>query len=209
MTTTHKVNEQPLDALIPAPIGPWRKLAVSVLLIALAVDATIANHSGIFYPRPFAGTSFNTGGVMVLDTERDAVGAFVGIPNVSSRDLRITNVTLDAPGAELVDVVYVSERRGAAYQPLPAALPVETELSADQGIWVFFRPTTCDDPTESWGFAEVTFDFGEGSFPPLPVTHRVEDEVWSDSGGTTSIEVGNGTFVDGDGPLSLACEVLR
>lgn len=207
-TTQPKLTDQPLDALIPAPIGPWRKLVVSVVLIALAIGATVANHSGILYPRPFAGISFNTGGAMILDTERDAVGVFVGIPNRSNRDLRITNVTLDAPGAELIGVTYVGRRRGAEHQPIPAAVPVEEEFGDRQGIWVFFRPTTCEDPTEAWGFAEVTFDFGEGSFPPISTTHRVEDELWSNNGGSTTIEV-HGTLVDGDGPLSLACEVLR
>ncbi len=213
------LTDQPLDALIPPPLGPWRKLAASVLLISLAIGVTSANLTGLLYPRPFVGSSFNTGGPMVLDIERNAIGAYVEVPNLSSRDLRITNVTFDAPGAELVDVVFTSDYdrdvlRGIETQPLPVMIPTNDGLGdVNGGIWVFFRPTTCDNPVGDangqWGFAAVTFDFGDGAFPPLSATHVVGDEVWSDNGGTTTVRLPSGEFVSGDGPLSLACEVLR
>ena len=205
------LTDQPLDALIPAPMSMGRKFVISVILVVVAIAFTTANVTGLLVPRPFDGVSFSTGGAMILDTERNAVGAFVAIPNNSNRDVRLTSVDFDAPGAELVDVVYTPDfdRRSLDGTDLPATISTEDTPGIDGGIWVLFRPTTCEDPTGSWGFANVTFDFGDGAFPPVSATERVEDEVWSEGQSFIQVERADGTFVEGHGPLSLACEVLR
>lgn len=210
----HTLADQPLDVLIPRPLGPGLRLVVSIVLIAIAIGVSIANNQGLLYPRPFAGGSFNTGGAMIYDADREAVGAFVSIPNYSARDVRLIDVTFDAPGAELVGVTYVDDfDRTLTGGPLPVTIPENESAGLDGGIWVFFRPTTCEDPVGDadgrWGHVHATFDFGDGAFPPITTTHVVDDEVWATYEQRASVQLPGIEFIEGDGPLSLACEVLR
>lgn len=199
-----------LDVLIPPPLRPLRKLATSVVLLALAAAFTYSNVEGLIYPRPFADSSWSTGIHLVADPEQGMVAAFVGVPNGSGRDVRLTGIVFDAPGAELIDVVFVDS---VGDPPTSGtALPATIEGGdRDGGVWIWFKPTSCVDPGEGWGFAEATFDFGARAFPPLSRTHRISsDPVRKYSDGSTSIRVlGTNEFIQGSGPLAIACEVLQ
>jgi len=220
-----------LDQLIPPPMSWVPKLLVSGGLIALAVAAAFLNIGGYLIPAPFKNISFSSGTPLIVDTDRGLIGAQVMIPNNSRRDVRVVEVRLDSPGAELVDaslIIEPDDRSQATgdtrevvasaaefFYPLGAALRLPTFIGAGETAFliVWFQPLECVDRAGPWGFAEVTFDFGEGSFPPLSKTQRVDsDPIWDGEEALTVVDDDHflgGSDPSGSGPLALACEVLK
>ncbi len=206
-TPTQDGLQTQLDALIPPPTSAGKKLVLSVSLLALAATFAWANISGYLIPRPFDNSSWSSDRPFLVDGERGAVGAYVWLPNYSGRDVRITDVSFDAPGAELVHVDLVHEDTTAidAGEPLPAILERDNN---DTALRVWFKPTSCVDGDAPWGVVTVTMDFGDGALPPFSRTVRIgEDPVWDESN-TPTAKVGD-RYVNGAGPLALACEVLQ
>ena len=220
-----------LDQLIPPPMSSAPKLLVGGGLIALAVAVTFLNIGGYLIPAPFKNINFSSAGPLIIDTDRGVIGARVMIPNNSRRDVRVVKVSLDSPGAELVDASLIFEpdepnqaaggtREVVAsaaefFYPLGAAVRLPTFIGAGETAYLllWFRPLECVDGDGPWGFVEVRFDFGEGSFPPFAKTQRVaSDPIWDGEEALTVVVDDHflgGSDPSGSGPLALACEVLR
>lgn len=199
-----------LDQLIPPPLAPGRKLVVGAALLALTVAFTILNIGGYLLPRPFGGSSFGSSGHLTVDRARGLVATPVMIPNNSRRTVRVVEVTLDAPGAELVDVelgdVPVSVGTGAYDTTL--ALPASIGAGQQAFLILWFRPLDCEDRVPPWGIVSATFDFGDDAFPPFARTVLVDqDPIW-DGEEPFSARIGD-QFLDGTGPLAVACQALR
>ncbi len=224
-----------LDQLIPPPMPAGRKLAVGTGLVLLAAGLTYLNAGGYLWPRPTAGTSYSSGQILEIDAERGMTVARVMLPNNSQRAIRITDVTLDAPGAALVEVrVLVEpapETRGdgddtgtAIATPVDgseldsaSALPVTIPAGATAFLALWFDPLDCSTPPEedrwsgadaTWGVADARLDFGAGSFPPLSRWLRLDQDPIGEQGQPSSILVGD-ELVTGGHPLDVACEVTR
>jgi hypothetical protein len=217
--------QRQLDQLMPPPLSAQRKLVVGTALLLLAIGFTVLNYGGYLIPRPFDSASFSSGTDLVVDHDLGLVAARVMIPNFSRRTVRVTAIDLDAPGAELVraevvietDVSEVENADGstesaATLWPSPLETPLELPASIGPGqrafLVLWFRPTRCTDGAAPWGFAEPTFDFGEGAFPPISRTIRIdEDPIWENE--EFFGVLGAGEWISSTGPLAAACEVLR
>ncbi len=227
--------EDRLNELIPPSVGPLRTLLVSAPLVGVAIAIAVLTIGGYVYPRPTFGGSFNSGSYLEVDENRDAVSATVMLPNYRSRDVRITDITFDAPGAELVDVGAYLEppfessssdgdlesspatpmlTRDEATRPLPLVVPAGRTAM----LVVWFRPIDCIDQPGPWGVVDARVDFGEGAFPPFSNTvHLAQDPVavvdpdaTADNGGdTVMLREADGSFTVVSGPLAGACEALR
>jgi len=223
-----------LDQLIPPPMSWAPKLLVGGGLITLAVAVTFLNIGGYLIPAPFKNVNFSSAGPLIVDSDRGLIGARVMIPNNSRRDVRVVEVSLDSPGAELVEASLIFEPDdrnqavgdslevvalpGADFYPTGVARVVPSSIGAGETAFLllWFRPSECVDRDGPWGFAEVTFDFGEGAFPPFAKTQRVDsDPVW-DGDEALTVVVDDEFLAGSDlpdlpaaGPLALACEVLR
>ena len=231
--------EDRLDELIPRPAGPVKTFAVSVAVVGLAIVATVLTIGGYLYPRPTFGSSFGSGSDLEVDRARDAVSATVILPNSGNRAVRITDISFDGPGAELVEVGVILE---APYQtqsqaepvieefttqstvPLPrigrgaAPLPVVVPPDRIATIVVWFRPIECVDQPGPWGNVDATIDFGADAFPPFSNTISLsQDPIASVDPDAASINGGDvlmmrdvdGSVTEISGPLAGACEALR
>jgi hypothetical protein len=226
VTHDRQLSEQ-LDQLIPPPLPRAKKLLVGAVVLALAASVTVLNIGGYLVPAPFKGASFGSTSYLEVDAARGLVAARVMIPNYSERTVRVTAVTLEAPGAELVDAEVVIEADDAGLTGADGSFAAEVEtdpsylgshdrlaLPASIGagqrafLVLWFRPVSCLDAGVPWGIAEATVDFGEGAFPPFSNTVRIdEDPIWED-GEPVQALIGN-EFISGTGPLALACEALQ
>jgi len=210
-----------LDQLIPPPLALGRKLVVGTALLALAVAFAILNIGGYLLPQPFESSSFGSSGHLTVDRARGLVAIPVMIPNNSRRTVRVVAVTLDAPGAELVDVELGIEADGEVIEQGDVRVSVGTDaydttlaLPASIGagqhafLILWFRPLDCEDSVPPWGIASATFDFGEDAFPPFARTVLVDqDPIWEGEE-PFSARIGD-QFLDGTGPLAVACQALR
>lgn len=217
--------QRQLDQLIPPPTGPGRKLAVGIALVALATCLSGLNLGGYLYPRPTIGSSFSSDMLLDADPGRGLAAAQVMLPNNSSRAVRITDVALDGPGAQLVTASVIVEEEpdtdtGSARGPattipldgshLAGAQPLPVTVDPDRTAWLvlWFRPIDCVDLPGPWGIAEVTVDFGAGAIPPFGRTIRIDqDPIRVDEEGAAILA--GGEVVTADGPLAAACEALR
>ena len=95
---------QQLDQLIPPSTGSGLRLLVSTLVVAAAIGFLVLNIGGYLYPRPTFGASFGGNTLLQGDRDRGLVAAEIALPNYSQRSIRVTDVILEAPGAELVEV---------------------------------------------------------------------------------------------------------
>ncbi|MCP4965576.1 MAG: hypothetical protein GY926_10095 [bacterium] len=200
--------ERQLDQLIPPPLSRPSKLLVGSLLLLLAGVIAYLNLGGYIVPQPFNGISFGSSSQMALDESRGLVSATVLIPNNSDRTLRVTSVTLDAPGAELVDVQILREGEHVGRDPDSGQLPVVLRPGDGARLVLWVRPLSCKDVAPPWGVASATFDFGDGAFPPFASTIRIEDDPIWEEGDQPAVRIAD-EFLQGTGPLSLFCEVLR
>lgn len=231
--------EDRLDELIPRPAGPFKTLAVSVTVLGVAIAVSVLMIGGYLYPRPTFGSSFSSGSNLEVDRARDAVSATVIFPNYSNRAVRITEISFDGPGAELVDVGVILEppydtrsqavpvieehtaeaadpstRNGRGAAPLPVMVPPDRTAT----IVVWFRPTECVDQPGPWGTVYAEIDFGADAFPPFSNTISLTQDpialVDSDAtsvNGSDGLMLRNvdGSFTEVSGPLVGACEALR
>lgn len=231
--------EERLDELIPRPAGPFTTLAVSLAVVGLAAVVAVLTIGGYLYPRPTFGSSFGSGSHLEVDQERDAVSATVMLPNDGNRAVRITEISFEGPGAELVDVGVILEppfdtqsqgepvieeyateaavpptRSGRGSVPLPVMVPPDQTAT----IVVWFRPTECVDQPGPWGFVDATIDFGADAFPPFsntislsqdPIASVDPDATSVNSGDVVMLRNADGSFVEVSGPLAGACEALR
>lgn len=120
-----------LDLLIPPSAPSWRRVLLGGALVAAAVGFTALNIGGWVYPRPIDGGSFSSDAVLVADRDRGLVAAQVLFPNYRQRDVRVTSVTLDGPGARLVDVGLLVEPEIADSDAVDAAVDQGTEQQAE------------------------------------------------------------------------------
>lgn len=231
--------EDRLDELIPRPAGPFKTFAVSVTVVGVAIAVTVLTIGGYLYPRPTFGSSSGSGSDLEVDQARDAVSATVILPNFSNRAVRITGISFDGAGAELVDVgvildpPYDTQSQGEPVieeytteenVPLPrnergaAPLPVMVPPDRTATIVVWFRPTECVDQPGPWGTVDATIDFGADAFPPFSNTISLtQDPIASVDPDATSVNGGDvlmlrnvdGSFIEVSGPLAGACEALR
>jgi hypothetical protein len=217
-----------LDQLIPASQPSFLRLLVSVAIVGMAVAFAALNLGGWFYPRPTALVSYSSGGPMWTDPDRELVAAQVHLPNRSRRDLRVTDIGFDAPGARLVAVdIYLpppndgDEIDGVATDSGDTAwpwrrsidervtLPVTVPSRRDAWLIVWFEPETCQDAHGTWGVVEATLDFGQGAFPPISRTLALADDPVFDTFDDTATVVAGDDVVSADGPLAAACEAIR
>ena len=219
------VGSTSLDALVPPPMGTIRRLAVGALLVVIASALAIGHAGGWFVPRPTDGSSFGSDSALRVDRGRGVVAARVLFPNGSRRTVRVTSVSLDAPGARLVSVeatrpsslgtdgapggrAEVTTRSGTGTPP-SRALPVRIPPGQQVELILWLRPERCEAVEAPWGIAAATVDFGPGAVPP--VSRRVvleQDPIWT-GGVARAASAGGSTDEVGRGPLALACEVLR
>jgi len=229
----------PLDELIPPSRPSARRLAVSALLVVGAAIFTFLNVEGWLYPRPTAGGSGTSSSLLRADVDRGLVEAIVLVPNYSGRDVRITDVGLDAPGARLVEVrLLLHEPTGDALveaedQPnegsatVEAGVPIEEEWAKRDAapllpvvipagrradLLLRFEPIECGAVEAPWGEVRVTVDFGDGAFPPFARTIEIDDAIYdgNDSGEIpVAVLAESGELIEADGPLVAACEALR
>jgi hypothetical protein len=210
--------EARLDELIPRPAGPFKTLAVGVTVVGVAIAVTVLTIGGHLYPRPTFGSSFGSGSHLEVDQARNAVSATVILPNDGNRAVRITDISFDGLGAELVDVAVMVEppdqtqsdaapvieeqtaevavpltrgRLGAA--PLPVMVPPDRTAT----IVVWFRPTECVDQPGPWGTVDATIDFGADAFPPFSNTISLAQDP------IASVDDPNSTAVNGGDVLML------
>ena len=217
-----------LDQLIPASEPSLRRLLVSMAIIGLAVAITTLNLGGWFTPRPTALGTYSSGGSLWTDPDRELVAGQVLLPNWSRRDLRITDIALDAPGADLVAVdVYLpppadldgseEEATDAEAEAWPwrrstderVPLPVTVPAGGEAWVIVWFEPETCEDTPGTWGVVEVTLDFGDGAFPPFARTIALTDDPIFDALDDNASVLAGDQIVSADGPLAAACEAIR
>lgn len=220
--------DQRLDQLIPASQPSFRRLLVSVAIIGAAAALTALNVGGWFYPRPTALGSYSSGGPLWTDPDRDLVAGQVLLPNWSRRDLRVTDIGFDAPGARLVAVdIYlpppddsdgidgVATDSGDGAWPWRRSidervtLPVTVPAGRDAWLIVWFEPETCEDARGTWGVVEATLDFGQGAFPPISRTLALTDDPLFDTFDDTATVIAGDDVVSAEGPLAAACEAIR
>lgn len=231
--------EDRLDELIPRPAGPFKTLAVSVTVVGVAIAVTVLTIGGYLYPRPTFGSSSGSGSNLEVDQARDAVSATVILPNFSHRAVRITGISFDGAGAELVDVgvildppydtqsqgepvieEYTTEaavplpRNGHGAAPLPVTVPPDRTVT----IVVWFRPTECVDQPGPWGTVDATIDFGADAFPWFsntisltqdPIALVDPDATSANGGDVLMLRNVDGSVTEISGPLAGACEALR
>lgn len=229
--------EQRLDQLIPAPAGPGKKLLWGTTIVSLALAATILNVSGALYPKPTFGGSYSSGYSLEVNKAEQWVTAKVTMPNFSQRSVRITDIELDAPGATLVDFGVILEpavEGSLVNEGDESSVAVATEVGpdvlvnlpltvkpGDTAVLVLrFRPDDCGkavDPTGAWGFARATLDFGDGAFPPISRTLRIDqDSIVQNNEQLTFVKpdgeiiniLADGTMIE-VGVLTGACEALQ
>ena len=240
LTAEEQDLEQQLDQLIPPPLGHGKRFLWGAAVVALALVASVLNATGRIYPRPTYGGSSSSGYWLEVNRSEQWVTAKVVMPNDGARSVRITEIGLDAPGATLVgsgvivdpvdeDVVQGVFDEGVVEETVPAdmyspepvsILPVTIKPGETAILVLRFRPDDCAtvvDPVGAWGIAEVKLDFGDGAFPPLSNTVRVDqDPIMYDGEPLTFLEpdgeiiniLPDGTAVD-VGVLTGACEALR
>lgn len=235
--TDREIDEY-LDQLIPPTPSPGRRLLVSATIVGCAAVATVLAIGGYLYPRPTFGGVFESNGFLEADPSLDAVSATVMMPNFGQRTVRITEIDVDAPGADLVAVGVILEpntsssasndsdsgQEAAGVEPFEARSEQVSPLpiSVAPGQWarlvVWFRPTTCEDQPGPWGIVQPTVDFGAGAFPPFANTFDldqdpiaiVDPDATEDNGGElVSLMSADGSFSTWSGPLAAACEALR
>ncbi len=161
------------------------------------------------------------------------------MPNNGNRAVRITDISFDGPGAELVEVgvilqppyetrsqsePVIEEQRTEATIPLSpnglgaAPLPVIVPPDRTTTIVVWFRPTECVDQPGPWGTVDATIDFGADAFPPFsntisltqhPIAFVDPDATPANGGDTLMLRDVDGSFTEVSGPLAGACEALR
>lgn len=216
-----------LDELIP-PSGPsGRRLLLSALVVGSAVGITVASIGGWLYPRPTTGGTFSSNSLLFADRERGVVATEIFLPNYSQRAVRVTAITVDAPGARIVETAILLDEEQPAVddrtrETVEAAEPFEVSTIHDGAepvpVWipagrharivVWFEPLDCDDRPAPWGIAEVTVDFGDGAFPPIGRTIRLDQDPIRDDDGPYDVLVAD-ELVTAAGPLAAACEALR
>ncbi len=231
--------EDRLDELIPRSAGPIKTLTTSATVVGVAIAATVLAIGGYLYPRPTFGSSFSSRSHLEVDQARDAVSATVILPNYGNRAVRITDISFDGAGAELVEVgvileppyetqsqsePVIEERTTQATIPLApnglgaAPLPVIVPPDRTATIVVWFRPTECVDQPGPWGTVDATIDFGADAFPPFSNTISLTqdriafvdpDATLANGGDTLMLRNVDGSFADVSGPLAGACEALR
>ncbi len=193
-----------LDQLIPPPMSEGRKLLAGTSLVVLAAGFTFLNFGGYLWPRPTAGTSYSSGRLLEADGERGVTVARVMLPNNSGRAIRITDVALDAPGAELVEVRVLIEppldRRGGT----PAR--EDRGYSAGEAGGVDTSAATPVDESEldTAAALPVTVQPGETAFlalwfDPLDCSNAPEADRWEGEGRTWGVadvrlDFGDGAF---------------
>ena len=182
--------DERLDQLIPPSTHPVKALSISMAVVGIAVVLTVLTITGRLFPRPAFGASFSSSSYLEVDTERNAMLTTIMLPNSGARSVRITDIELDAPGADLVDVGVMLEplsfsvdsssvdsNSGAtpwtpvAERALPLPVTVAPGQWAELVVW--FRPTECEDHSGPWGIARTTVDFGDEAFPPFSHTFTI------------------------------------
>lgn len=207
--------EERLDELIPRPAPMWRRALGGGLLIGAIACVSLLWLNGYLVPRPFADTDFggsstfwDVGDLASVELTQSPGSQLSGADqapvlmmrrtfrNLSSRTVRLTDISIDAFGVELLQskarvqpppdpgdcetsadgtttVCSVSENAG--YDPRVAPpdaqlLPLLIEPDVEVDFYVWLRPYGCPNPppiTYPWGDVTMTFDFGEGAFPPV------------------------------------------
>ena len=203
-----------LDELIPPPMSRAKKFLVALLLVGGPIGFFWLQGAGYFSPDPLMGVS-QSAPQLIADTQSGLVGAKFVVANTSGRDVRLKSVALDAPGAEVAHVDLVTRRPDGTFSSarIPQFVPAGSDGFDLQAV-VWFRPTSCVDEPGPWGFVEATFDFGEGSFPPIAKTLLIGDgPIWTgepdSSSATFNVFVDGTRGVSGDGPLATACEAVQ
>ncbi len=199
------IDEQ-LDQLIPPTPSIFKRFAWGISIAAAAVVVSILVISGRVFPNPIAGAGWSSGAAPVAQIDEQILTAVVDMPNLSSRDIRITDISLDAPGVEMVGVgiqieprldgpdangnqsvtieemteIIVDENRNDWTGEPNLPLPVTLEPDRWANIYVQFRISDCTnplDPDGDWGIATATVDFGEGAFPPVSRSIALPDPL--------------------------------
>lgn len=232
-----------LDQLIPPTPSIAKRFLAGLSILLLAIVAAFLIGSGRLHPRPTSGVSWSSGFPLALDEDDGVFIGLVDMPNNSSRTVRITEITLDAPGASLVDVgvriepaslgadsstgpteeeampdVVNAERNDLTGEP-NQPLPIEIGPGEWANLFLRIRPDSCTnivDPVGDWGIASVTVDFGDGAFPPVSRTIRLDPDPIVDEGAPASFVEFVGpdgfdtNFISAEaGVLTTACEALR
>jgi len=216
-----------LDQLLPRPLSPLRRWVIGAGLFSIVLVGGILWLAGYVIPRPFATASFGSSRHIIIDPDGQFATASVSFGNFSNRTVRLTAVDLEATGLRLVasrasvvppgiyepkncnqlsDSTTVCEAEASGSQPIQMddadTLPVA--ISPEYRVELFLRfelsdPTQeCPKVQELWGSIAATFDFGDGSFPPLVRTlaleERLSDDFSSVSISTAGAELRNDDF---------------
>ncbi len=221
--------EELLDQLIPRPGPPWRRFALGITLTATVVAAGLSWSTGLVAPNPTARISYGGSQPLTYVAERNAVAVSLHMPNRSRRDIRLTGITLDAPGVRLVEVGATLDPVASAseedcttqggrtecvsqatlvdpadYGPWPrsvSSLPFTVPAGQDLRLHLLVDPTSCQGPDMlPWGQIDATFDFGDGAFPGWSRTIRLQNPLAAtDNDLTLADGTGNQVYPPTDG----------
>ena len=193
------------------------------------VAAGLSWSMGLVAPNPTARISYSGGQQLTYVAERNAVAVSLHLPNRSRRDIRLTGITLDAPGVRLIeagatldpvtpageeDCTTQGGRTDCVSQAIPvdpddygpwprsvSGLPFTVPAGRDLRLHLLVDPTSCQGPDAlPWGQIDATFDFGDGGFPGWSRTIRLQNPLAAtDNDLTLSDGSGNQVYPPIDG----------
>lgn len=201
-----------------------RRSLAGALIIGSIAAVSLLWTFGYVAPRPFANMSSSQGWMISAAAHSDVEPAVVvrrALFNNSWRDVRLTAVTIDAPGFEIASVAAriaplpdpgaceVSEDGSMRTCTVdqadgfhPGEVPVDAQLlpitiapRRDVDYYVRLRRTDCttEPPSPaSWSDVGLTFDFGESAFPPITRTEEQPGPGGSDAAGRPLFALADG-----------------
>lgn len=233
--TSSSIDER-LDELIPRPAPMWRRTVGGGLLIAIVAAVSLLWSLGYLVPKPLRNGSF--GGSFALEIHEPGQTAMIrrSLPNFGNRSVRLTDLTLDAPGAELVATTArveptpvpercvtttsgsmtstVCESETIDFSPGIAprdaqALPIVIGPDEWLEYYLWIQPTDCAGDTHisyPWGTITATFDFGDGAFPPVSRSYELPSAVADQPGIVPIRGIGPAISDPDDNVLDQLCQ---
>jgi hypothetical protein len=174
-------SDDSIDRLIPPPRPWWLRLTTAALLVGAIAFAGWLWNFGHIRPEPDCCGSGSAGPSLGLGSEPGTVAITAHFFNSSGRDVMVTGVDADLPGATVVSVAPYS--KGLAYDMPPtelAPLPLRVEAHSSHWFAVTFRPDRCTDDRTDWGALVLDLEIADDPWwPTIGRTFRNPEPIVS------------------------------
>ena len=182
----------PLDALLPAPRSPLRRLLIGCAVVGVVALLAWSWGFGLLRPRPECCGS-GSASVTVTSDPSDPGAAMVSAHffNSSAAELEITAADVELAGAR-VTRVEVSDITGHCEG---AALPARVDAKESVSLLISFVPEVCTDSSQDWGEVHLDLSIPDRWWPTLDRTYTLPDPVVAGGEIATQTPLANACWV--------------